>query len=217
MQYTILTAVMFMFVVLFMLLPFHFRLYYERKETEDCFVIDTTALGKLIRYRLTIPAAELVKLRKVPWLESRFKSRGGEIVTHTSSEQVKSRLWLVFSLTHYNEVQEKISKIINLVHDYADFMRWVTSKVRFERFYWVTRIGLADAADTAIAVGFFWSVKGYITAALWHKHYHTAFRPLLKVTPVYNREVFHSDFECIFSVRLGHIIGAVIRLLRYKI
>jgi hypothetical protein len=114
-------------------------------------------------------------------------------------------------------MQGKIEKIIELIHDYADFMRWVTQKVRFERFYWVTRVGLDDAAATGIAVGAYWAVKSYITAAMWHKHDHASFRPVVKVMPIYNREIFHTDFECIFSVRLGHIISAGIRLLRYKI
>lgn len=217
MPYTILAAVMFLFVVTFMLVPFHFRLAYHRKEADDYIIIDTTALGKMIRYRLTIPIAELIKGKNFPWLQAEIQSRGGKTVSHIESEQAKGRAWLYFTWGHPQEVHGKIEKIIDLLHDYADFMRWVTEKVHFERLYWVTRVGFEDAAVTAIAVGTYWAVKSYIISALWHKHDHASFSPIVKVMPIYNQEIFHTDFECIFSVRLGHIIGAGIRLLRYKI
>lgn len=217
MPYTILTAVL-LLLGLFWFLPLHFRLFYRRHGTNDHFVIDTTALGKLIRYRLKIPVSELTRSGKgFPWVETEIESRGGDKETDAGHEQEKSWLWLSYTLQNHADVKEKINRLLVLVDDYSDFMRWITNRIRFENFYWVTRIGLDDAAATAIAAGGCWAAKSCIAAALWRRHCCPRVRPFIQVIPEYNQEVFHTDFECIFSVRLGHIIGAGIRLLRYKI
>lgn len=217
MPYTILATVIFLFIVIFILMPLHFSIRYQRKETDDCFIIDTTALGKIIRYRLTIPVAELTSRTKLPWIKSEIESRAGETESQTVKEQEKTRAWLMLAVKQPREVHAKIYQVLDLVHDYSDFMRWITRKIRFERFHWVTRIGLMDAPETAIAAGMCWAVQSYIATTLWHKHYHVTSRPQLKVIPMYNQDLFQVDFECIFNVRLGHIIYAGIRLLKYKI
>jgi hypothetical protein len=215
--YTILAAVFIVFGTILWAMPIHFRLIYQRKEDDDHVIIDTTALGEIIRYRLKIPVTAITQRKSIPWIESEIESKSGETESHALAEQSKSWLWIRYFLHNPDEMQQKIGRLIDAIHDYADFMRWVTDKIRFERFYWVTRIGLDDAALTAITVGMLWSIKSYIVATLWHKHCCTRAKPVVRVLPAYNREEFHMDFECIFSVRLGHIIGAGIRLLRYKI
>jgi hypothetical protein len=215
--YTTLAAVFILFGIILLAIPVRFRLCYQRKDDDDYIIIDTTALGKIIRYRLKIPVTEITQRKNVPWIESEIESRGGETESHALAEQSKSGLWIRYFLHNPDDMRQKIDSLIDAIHDYADFMRWVTDKIRFERFYWVTRIGLDDAALTAITVGMLWSIKSYIVAALWHKHCCTRAKPVIRVLPAYNREEFHTDFECIFIVRLGHIIGAGIRLLRYKI
>jgi hypothetical protein len=218
--YTILTAVLLLFLLLIWTLPLYFRLSYQRHEKNDHIIVETTALGKIVRYRLEIPVTQLVKRKNGwPWVETEFESRGGEkeTETHALEEQEKSWTWIRFALHNYDEVQAKINRLMTIVDDYADFMRWLTNKIRLKRFYWVTRIGLDDAAATAITVGGCWAIKSYLTATLWHRHRTARVRPLIRVIPAYNQEIFQTDFECIFSIRLGHIIGAGIRLLRYKI
>lgn len=218
MPYTILTAVFFLFFLLFWLLPLHFRLFYRRQSADDHFVISVTALGKIIHYQLRIPVSQITnRKRSLPWVETEIESRGGETETHALQEQRKGKIWLIYALHNFEEVQREIDRLLILLNDYANFMRWVTKKIHFERFYWVSRIGLEDAAETAILVGGCWTVKSYIAAALWHRHCCTKARPFIRVFPVYNQKVFHTDFQCIFSIRLGHIIGAGIRLMRYKI
>lgn len=218
MPYTILTAVFLVFLGLFWLVPLHIRLSYRRFDANDHFIVDTTALGKIVRYRLEIPVTELTQRRNgLPWVGVKVKSRGGAHETRALDEQKKGWMWLRFTMHNYDEVREKVERLLVVADDYADFMRWITNKTRIERLYWVTCIGLEDAADTAIAVGGCWAIKSYVVTKLWHRHCCTRTRPFVRVTPAYNQEVFHTDFECIFSVRLGHIIGAGIRLLRYKI
>ncbi|HBS58018.1 MAG TPA: hypothetical protein DEA44_01985 [Firmicutes bacterium] len=218
MPYTILTAVFFLFFLLCWLLPLHFHLYYGRQSADDHFVIRATALGSIVHYQLRIPVSQITDRKKsLPWVETEIESRGGETETHTLREQKKSRLWLLYALHNFEGVQKEIDRVLVLLNDYADFMRWATNKIRFERFYWVSRIGLEDAAETAVLVGGCWAIKSYIASALWHRHCCAETRPFIRVLPVYNQQVFHTDFECIFSIRLGHIIGAGIRLMRYKI
>jgi len=216
--YTILTAVFFLFILLCWLLPLHFRLYYGRQYADDHFVISATALGSLIHYQLRIPVSQIAARKKLlPWVETEIESRGGESETHALEEQKKGRIWLLYALHNFEGVQKEIDRVMVLLNDYADFMRWVTNKIQIEHLYWVSRIGLEDAAETAILVGGCWTIKSYIAAALWHRHRCTRARPFIRVYPVYNQKVFCTDFECIFSIRLGHIIGAGIRLMRYKI
>lgn len=219
MPYTILTTVFLLFFLLCWMLPLHFRLYYRREKTNDHFIIDTTALGKIICYQLKIPVSDLTRWKQgIPWLTTKIESRGGETESQTVAEQEKSWKWLCFTWHNFAEVQEKVDRLLVAIDDYSDFMGWVTNKIRFERFNWVTRIGRDDAAETAIVVGGCWAIKSYITAVLWHRYCCcTTVRPLISVIPDYNQETFDTDFECIFRIRLGHIIGAGIRLLRYKI
>lgn len=218
MPYTVLTAVLLLFLYLFWILPLHFRLSYQRYEKNDHIIIETTALGRIVRYQLKIPVTQLIKREKgFPWVETEIESRGGEKETHALNEQGKSWIWLRHAFRNYDDVQAKINRLLIVLDDYADFMRWITNKVYFRRFYWETRIGLDDAAATAIIVGGCWAVKSYVAALLWHRHRSTGVRPLIRVIPAYNQEIFQTSFECIFSIRLGHIIGAGIRLLRYKI
>lgn len=91
---------------------------------------------------------------------------------------------------------------------------WVTEtalRVRCEEFVWVTRIGLGDAASSAIAAGAVWSVKSPLVG-VFARLVRMQAMPRLAVLPLFNETRFETDLHGRFSIRTASALAAVFRL-----
>ncbi len=84
-------------------------------------------------------------------------------------------------------------------------------RVKVEIVKWETTIGMEDAPITGLLVGSFWSLKGCVIAM------HEQFFQLKNLSHIYvhadyNKQVFQSTYECIFSLHLGQAIYTFIKI-----
>lgn len=84
------------------------------------------------------------------------------------------------------------------------------SFVHCDYFYWHTRFGYDDAALTGLATGLIWTVKSLLLQYFSHViPLRTA--PIIQVEPSFQEPAFHTEFRCIFSFKLSHLIGATLK------
>ncbi len=80
------------------------------------------------------------------------------------------------------------------------------------------RVGVQDAADTAVYTGMLWAVAGNLLGLL--TQFVTVERPEISIAPAYNETVLEAGGECIIRTNPANIIGAVVIAalgwLRYK-
>lgn len=88
----------------------------------------------------------------------------------------------------------------------APVQNFILSRILVRRFIWRTVIGLPEAAQTGVATGMLWVLKGNTAAFLYQKLSRRSSRPELEIVPVFNRQLLHVYFNCIFTMRTGHII-----------
>lgn len=84
--------------------------------------------------------------------------------------------------------------------------RYLLSKINLHRFSWRTALGLPEAGQTGMAVGFLWAVKGNATSYLYRSLKCAAPGPELEILPVFDQMLARVRFDCIFSLKMGHII-----------
>jgi hypothetical protein len=87
--------------------------------------------------------------------------------------------------------------------------------IQCNKFDCKTVYGSDDAALTSIISGGLWALKSIMVNKLKNR-IHLVNKPLINVTPLFNQQKFELDFTCIFSIRLGNVINATIKLLNYQ-
>jgi len=84
--------------------------------------------------------------------------------------------------------------------------RYMLSRTTLHYFKWSTGLGLPEAGQTGMAVGALWMIKSNTTSFLYQMLDRQAPRPELEVVPVFDGQSLRVNFNCIFSLRSGHII-----------
>jgi hypothetical protein len=79
---------------------------------------------------------------------------------------------------------------------------------------WRIEIGYKDASHTAIAAGSFWTMFGFVLSHLYKQVTVEVPCPAMVVVPQFNKEGFLCDIQCIFHLRIGHIIFVGLNALR---
>lgn len=77
---------------------------------------------------------------------------------------------------------------------------------RFRRLRWISEIGLFNAMETALAVGFFWAVKGCVMSGIQQRTGLPVPNPEIGVLPNFQRSGWRMEFICIFESRLGEML-----------
>lgn len=85
-------------------------------------------------------------------------------------------------------------------------------KVRCDKLEWHTRIGLDNAATTAVATGMIWGLKSPIIGFLMHKmKLRFTTTPQCYVTPRYNEFHFTTHLACNLKIRLASLLATILR------
>lgn len=178
---------------------------YRRIEEEDNLEIDFRAFKGLWRANFKIPTLQL-EWEKGPQLEFEqvAKSKAGIRKAKTTA-RVRyirfgwlNRLWqnIPLILKHLKRIKTKFYKGIHC-----------------KSINWRAEIGYKDAGHTAIAAGSFWVMFGFALSHLYRQVTMEAKSPAIVVVPRYKKEGFFCDIQCIFHLRIGHIIFVGLRLL----
>lgn len=94
----------------------------------------------------------------------------------------------------------------------SSYRRWLTvaqeteKRGKFSRFTWGTVLGLENAALTGMATGILWGMKGTILGLLQRSYKLDRNKHHVMVLPSYNIPGWETMLDCIFTIRVGHII-----------
>lgn len=179
---------------------------YRRIEEEDHIDIHLSAFHGLWHSQYQIPTLQL-EWEKGPQLEIEqvAKGKGGkrQATTKARFRYIRrgwlSRLWLNVP---------RLLRRLNRVK--SQFYRGIHCR----SINWRIEIGYKDASQTAIAAGAFWTMFGFALSRLYQQVTVEVPCPALVVVPQFKKEGFLCDIQCIFHLRIGHIIFVGINLLR---
>lgn len=182
-------------------LLWHLKIYieiqYTRNTDNDKFILEVYTLRKLIIYRLKIPVIEFTSENL--WLKTKLETDKGAAKTHIKKEK-RSFKKSIRIVKHYQKI-------------YYRFMDRLFIAIKCEKLIWKTIYGSEDAALASVITGGIWGLKSIIVNSLHHRIC-VVNKPLIQAIPQYNQQKFGMDFTCIFSIRLGNVINAAIKMLK---
>ncbi len=85
--------------------------------------------------------------------------------------------------------------------------RNAVSRIQCVQLRWSTRIGIGDAAETAVSTGALWGAKHALLGFLF-QFIQAKTVPLLTVSPSYHHPQISTEFDCTVQIRLGHLLLA---------
>lgn len=193
----------------------YISLTYRRQDSDDHIIVDVFLLRKLIHYTITIPVIKTIDRTGIVWPVSEIETANGDVHTHAERERrFIQNLWYIY--LHYPRKFRRMLRQLRLfMRLYKTFARKVLASLYCERLYWKTTFGSEDAAVTGVTVGALWAVKGLAYHAV-RQRVKFSKRPEFAVVPVFGRQRFEVEFQCIFRLRVGNVITATYSLFKSK-
>ncbi len=87
--------------------------------------------------------------------------------------------------------------------------------IYIQEFRWHTIIGTGDAMYTALSIGSLWALKGMLISDLTFRS--TSKTVIVNVQPDFDNKRIYSDLNCIFRIRIVHIMLIAIHIICFKI
>jgi len=193
------------FIVALMFLRIRFEVEYKRQGPDDNIKVEMATLQGLIRYQTNIPVVELDRYFLEPVLKIETGIQGA--VSHPVEDK-----GLIVKIPVLTAVLSKLplylQQGLEYLQRYRKVLRKLLKTIRFHHLTWITQVGFGDPADTGVATGILWGMKGYLYS-VFRSHAGTVVNaPRLSVIPCFDCTCLRLDFHCIFDVRIGHIIIA---------
>lgn len=195
-------GILVMGMLLFVFSDIHIRIRYSRVEGDDTLAVDIRGMFGLLRLHYKIPF--------IVWEGNGFSLR---------MEQMNRKLNELLDEHKTVITREKIEQFFNktkivLAHtaELVDWTKSVLSRTVCTELSWVTRIGLGDAADTAVTTGVVWGIKTSILSYLL-RFVRLESRPSLSVQPQFNRMQFSTEAVCKLKLKALFAVYAAFRLL----
>ena len=180
--------------------------YIKRGEDNDI-IIDWTGLHGIFRYTKRISAADMVKMDgniPAPWIDARaMENKDNESIDDDKP---------VYNIYEIKKIIDNYKKIYI---KYEPYIKKVREKLILNNISWYTEIGTGDAAETAVTVGAIWAIKTSVIFLISKNH--NLPEVSINVVPNYNINTFETTIDCIFSIKLGYIINANIKVLLAQI
>ena len=166
---------------------------YVHKDQKDYFTVRIVALFGLVSKTYSIPES---------LLEKKGEKQQMEKMSHKSIfEKIR-------------DGAQNVKDFIHLFNSSKHVLRKFLKKTVVHEFSWVSTIGAGDAALTGKLIGAVWSMKG-IVQMLVYQFLTVRCLPCFNVSGFYNNKVICTEFNCIFSIRVGDAILTAIQFLRY--
>lgn len=167
----------------------------KKRGKDERYDLGIHLLWGLINFDLDIPKiiynkkkieleAEIEKPHKKPVIDQKV-NLSMELVLKILAELVKKRKDIIKRLSKFSKVTRRI--------------------IRLEKFEWEIEYGVDDAALTGMLYGFIWQGISVMLAILG-KAVNIKSRPKIKIYPEFNRNIFKTEMNCIFRLRVGYII-----------
>jgi|GEM_PF-1522325 hypothetical protein len=172
----------------------HFRLL---RRGEDDRITFTVAWLKYLRYSVDVPLVDLLVRTTGP--EIRLKTAFGRPETVSFNIPQEIRASVSFLLEFYRRYGR-----------YAFALWYLAGRTRIRRFRWYSEIGLGEAHRTGLATGIAWALKSSLVTGLF-AHTVPLSKPDLAVRPNYQEHRLNTFLDCIFQIRVGDFMVAVLK------
>jgi hypothetical protein len=192
-------------VILVMLSHLHLQFYFSRVKENDHFAVKAKVFGGLISYCLEVPYEQykgicggiLVKLGFIRIPEK-----------HLHHKKKKP-----FTLERIVDMYHRAKRLLTHVVDITGWLRHTLTYVKCTELRWETRLGIGDAAQTAMAVGALWAVKSSLFGYVF-QYVHLDAKPNVSIQPQYKNEAeFSMEFSCHAKIRIGLLLFSSLQLL----
>lgn len=198
-------------IVLIMLSYIKVTVQFKRKGSDDIITYDIRALLGLIRYRV-----------KVPIIQFKGFKQGIDLTAEMikpSSNQKTGNFDEMFDVDKIKQYVRRFQLLKDHFDGFGAWLHQVITYIHCDQLDWKTRVGIGDAAGTAIATGSVWSVKSTLVGFLCSK-IKLKTDPALIVAPQYNKIIFATEGVGVFKMRHCHAlkvnISFVYRILKVK-
>ncbi|SNR87239.1 Protein of unknown function [Anaerovirgula multivorans] len=179
-----------------------------REDNNDEVNVSISLLNDLLKYRMVIPFIDIFNgynnLLKAHMHGQAEVGDDNALADHAEEKG--------FNL---NEMKILIEKAEVLYRNYHNIISYVMKKIIISKVQWETKIGVEDAAGTAILTGALWGIKSSII--LFFKNKFNLNNIYVNVTPYYVSKKFAMTFNCIVTLKIGYIINTGIKLFLIKI
>ncbi|WP_366922387.1 DUF2953 domain-containing protein [Metallumcola ferriviriculae] len=192
-------------------IPVTVRFMYNRHRADDHLMVYWRPFGLIPLGKLEIPVITLHFEGLQPIVELL-----GELEAIHQRPIIKKNLKIRSkSLPWY-----KLPKIISITPEVGVAMykviyinKKLMRNIRCKKLYWQTEFGFRDASLTGLTAGSLWAFKNMVYQFMASNMKMNPRKDTLEVLPNFERPGFQLDFDCIVSMRLGHIIIAGSRVM----
>lgn len=195
-----------------MFLRVRFDVAYYRKGKDDHLKVEMAALGGLVRYKTEVPIIDLDQYFLKPFLK--FETDIAGVVSHPVDES--GMIVKVPVLQILRRLPIYLKNGIKYFNHYQTALRRFCKSIRCHRLSWTTIVGLGDPAYTGIVTGTVWGIKGYVYRVFRSNIGSMLRPPEFSVVPCFDDTCFKLDFNCIFDMRIGHIIIAGLQIIKLR-
>lgn len=119
-----------------------------------------------------------------------------------------------------NKFHDFITDIQKIKKSYQDHKTIIDilKKNFFEKIYlhqlvFTAELGVRDALASGILCGTAWAFAGIINSYINNNVKLRNFRNNINIKPLFTQNKLNVNFQCIFSLKLGHIIVAIVKIL----
>jgi len=201
------------FLLILSLTPVKLRLRYRRRGKDDEVALAFSFWHGLFCYKLEVPVIKMEK-RKLkpnlrPWLlrwpvlrpafkiKTAIKGKGRRTITEEKKK---------FHVPGPARLMSILLDMLRRVKKYYPAIIYLLGRVHLRHFQWRTELGTGDPAPTGIIVGMSWGMKGLLLSFLYRYFSPGGAKPIVAVTPNFEKACFNTLLDCIFEVRIGYIM-----------
>ncbi|MFZ5965810.1 MAG: DUF2953 domain-containing protein [Bacillota bacterium] len=157
----------------------------------------------LVQFKYEVP---IVKWMFSPQQENKVKLALNTEVESSQSQLIDEKK----SLLNIHEIQDIQQRFSQYYHQFNPTIHYFLSKTEMKSLNWKTKLGFENAAVTGILSGMLWTFKGMIISII-SNHIRNSENISLHIEPCFDAEDFQMSFDCIFRIKVGHIIIAAIK------
>ena len=176
------------------------RIHYSHNGKDDNLNMIVKALFGLLRFKYAVPVLQ--------WGKQGIIAQTGNAINKSANASLHET---EITMETVDAFFERAKDILQHTVQFKQLVKAVLVHVKCTEFHWITRIGLGEAPETAIAAGTVWAIKTSALSYLF-KFVHLAANPSVSVQPQYNRFQFDTEIKTVMAVKMYRVLagGAVL-------
>lgn len=214
-----------LFLLILSLTRLRLRLRYLRRGKDDEVALEISLWQGLVSYKLEVPVIEVTGKKKKKLSRSWLRRPSGLVPRPVF--KIKTRLEEEGGRPILKDKRKVVlpgpARIIRILQDvghmfkkYYPALRYLLGKTHLRRFRWRTELGTGDAALTGILTGAVWGLKGTLLSFAYRLLHRGGARPEVAVAPSFNKTCFNMALDCVFEIRIGHLLFTGVKALVLK-